>query len=248
MLKGISGKTALITGSARGIGFAIANHLGRQGANIVISDILEDQANSAAELLKSQGVKAISVAGDISKPEDIKLLFNAANDTFGGVDILVNNAGITRDNLLIRLDEQSWDSVMAVNLKGAFLCIKAAARGMMKKRYGRIINMSSVVGIMGNAGQVNYAASKAGIIGLTKSVAKEVGKRNITVNAIAPGFIETPMTEKLSDEVKKAYFNAIPLARFGKTEDVANLALFLASDEASYITGQVIQVDGGLLT
>ena len=141
-----------------------------------------------------------------------------------------------------------FDTVIKVNLKGTFVCTKAVIKVMMKKRYGRIINMSSVVGIMGNAGQVNYAASKAGIIGLTKSVAKEVGKRNITVNAIAPGFIETPMTEKLSDEVKKAYFNAIPLARFGKTEDVANLALFLASDEASYITGQVIQVDGGLLT
>jgi len=247
MLKGISGKTALITGSARGIGFAIANHLGRQGANMVISDILEDQANSAAELLKSQGVKAISVAGDISKPEDIKLLFNAANDAFGGVDILVNNAGITRDNLLIRLDEQSWDSVMAVNLKGAFLCIKAAARGMMKKRYGRIVNMASIVGIIGNAGQANYSASKAGLIALTKSAAKELAGRGITVNAIAPGFIKTDMTDKLPDEVKEAFLNNIPLKRAGTPNDIAELVTFLISDNASYITGQVINIDGGMV-
>jgi len=239
MLKGISGKTALIT--------AIANHLGRQGANMVISDILEDQANSAAELLKSQGVKAISVAGDISKPEDIKLLFNAANDTFGGVDILVNNAGITRDNLLIRLDEQSWDSVMAVNLKGAFLCIKAAARGMMKKRYGRIVNMASIVGIIGNAGQANYSASKAGLIALTKSAAKELAGRGITVNAIAPGFIKTDMTDKLPDEAKEAFLNNIPLKRAGTPDDIAELVTFLISDNASYITGQVINIDGGMV-
>ncbi len=241
-------RVAIITGGARGIGKTIALKYAEEGANIAIFDLLRDEGDKTIKEIEDKGRKAIFYPVDITNFEKVKETVKDVEKKFNKIDILVNNAGITRDMLLLRMEEDDFDTVIKVNLKGTFVCTKAVIKVMMKKRYGRIINMSSVVGIMGNAGQVNYAASKAGIIGLTKSVAKEVGKRNITVNAIAPGFIETPMTEKLSDEVKKAYFNAIPLARFGKTEDVANLALFLASDEASYITGQVIQVDGGLLT
>lgn len=245
--EGISGKTALITGSARGIGLAIAERIGQLGANIIVSDILEQEANEAASKLKEQGINAVSVAGDISNPEDVNRLFKTAADSFGGIDILVNNAGITRDNLLVRLDEKAWDSVMNVNLKGSFLCIKAAARAMMKKRYGRIVNISSIVGLIGNAGQANYAASKAGLIALTKSAAKELGARGITVNAIAPGYIQTEMTENLSQDVKDAFLNVIPLKKPGVPKDIASLVLFLISDAASYITGQVINVDGGMV-
>ncbi|MCP4582340.1 MAG: 3-oxoacyl-[acyl-carrier-protein] reductase [candidate division Zixibacteria bacterium] len=244
---GISGKTALVTGSARGIGFAIAESLGKQGANIIVSDILEDLANEAAQKLNDQGVKSIAVAGNISKSEDVDLLFKTAKDEFGGVDILVNNAGITRDNLLMRMDENAWDSVIAVNLKGSFLCTKAAARGMMKKRAGRIINVASIVGIIGNAGQANYSASKAGIIGLTKSSAKEMGARGVTVNAVAPGYIATDMTDNLPQEVKDAFLNVTPLKRPGTPDDIARAVMFLASDEAAYITGQVLNIDGGMV-
>jgi len=240
-------RVAIITGGARGIGKTIAFKYAEEGADIVIFDLLREDGEKTVKEIEEKGRKAIFYPLDITNFGKVEGAIKDVEKKFSKIDILVNNAGVTRDTLLLRMEENDFDFVIKVNLKGTFVCTKAVIRVMMKKRYGRIINMSSVVGIMGNAGQANYSASKAGIIGLTKSVAKEVGKRNITVNAIAPGFIETPMTEKLSDEVKKAYFDAIPLARFGKTDDVANLALFLASDEANYITGQVIQVDGGLL-
>jgi 3-oxoacyl-[acyl-carrier protein] reductase len=244
---GIEGKTALVTGSARGIGLAIAERLGGEGANIVISDIMADEAANTAKKLSERGIKASAVAGDVSRSDDVEKIFNFTRDEMGGVDILVNNAGITRDNLLMRLDEQAWDLVMAVNLKGAFLCTKAASRGMMKNRWGRIINISSIVGVIGNAGQANYSASKAGLIALTKSSAKELAGRNITANALAPGYIATEMTEKLPEEAKAAYLNVTPLKRPGTPEDIAGVVAFLASDDAAYITGQVIHIDGGMV-
>lgn len=244
----LKGKVAIITGAGRGIGKAIALKLAEAGADIVINDIPgSDYADEAKAEVEALGVKAIVVRGDVRNTEDVENLVSKAVEEFGGVDILVNNAGITRDGLMIRMSEDDWDTVMDINLKGAFNCIKAAVRPMMKKRSGSIINIASIVGVMGNAGQANYVASKAGLIGLTKTVAKEFSTRNIRCNAVAPGFIESHMTDVLDENVKKAYFDAIPLSRFGKTEDVAKAVLFLASDMSGYITGQTINVDGGLV-
>ena len=244
----LKGKTAIITGAARGIGKAIALKLASFGANIVINDIVSSvDADETAKQLEALGCKTLVYKCDVRNYDEVSEMVKATIEKFGSVDILVNNAGITRDNLIMRMDEKDFDDVIAINLKGAFNCIKAVTRPMMKQRSGAIINMASVVGVMGNAGQANYCASKAGLIGLTKSTARELASRGIRANAIAPGFIESAMTDKLSDEVKEQYFKSIPLARFGKTDDIANTAAFLASDMASYITGQVINIDGGLL-
>lgn len=244
-------QTVIVTGSTQGIGREIAVKFGAQGANVIINGIdipmQKELAEQAVAEIEASGGKAAYMLCDVSKPEDTKALVAFALETFGKIDVIVNNAGITRDNLIMRMTEDDWDSVLAVNLKGAFNLIQASARTLTKQRSGAIINMASVSGVMGNPGQANYAASKAGLIGLTKSVAKELASRNIRCNAIAPGFIQTAMTDKLKEEVRESYRNAIPLKRFGQVADIANLVLFLASDRASYITGQVIHVDGGLV-
>ncbi len=244
-------KCVIVTGSARGIGRKIALKFGAEGANVVVFDIDTDgqdvTAQSVCDEIKAAGGDAKYFLGDVSKPEDTDALIKFAKDEFGSIDVIVNNAGITRDNLIMRMSEADWDAVLTVNLKGAFNVIKSATRTLMKQRSGAIVNMASVSGVMGNAGQANYSASKAGLIGLTKSVAKELASRNIRCNAIAPGFIETPMTDKLSEEIQQTYREAIPLKRFGQVDDIANLAVFLAGDKAKYITGQVINVDGGLV-
>jgi len=246
--KNLNGKTAVINGSGRGIGKDIALKLAQMGANIVLNSTpASDSADIAAEEFKDAGYNVIVVKGDVSNPEDVEEMFNKAKETFGSVDILVNNAGITRDTLLIRMSGSDWDDVLDTNLKGAFLCTKAAAKIMIKQRSGKIINVTSVVGIIGNAGQANYSASKAGLIGLTKTTAKELASRGITCNAVAPGLIISSMTEVLPEKVKENYLNNIPLGRFGTPEDVANVVGFLASDEANYITGQVIHIDGGMV-
>lgn len=244
----LTNKTAIVTGAGRGIGKAIALKLASFGANIVVNDIPSSaDADETAKEIEAMGRGTLVYKGDVRNFDDVSEMVKKTLDKFGSVDILINNAGITRDNLIMRMDEKDFDDVIAINLKGAFNCIKAVTRPMMKQRSGAIVNMASVVGIMGNAGQANYSASKAGLIGLTKSTAKELSSRGIRANAIAPGFIESLMTDKLPDNVKEDYFKAIPLGRFGTAEDIANTAAFLVSDMASYITGQVIHIDGGLL-
>ncbi|MDQ0287227.1 3-oxoacyl-[acyl-carrier protein] reductase [Desulfofundulus luciae] len=243
----LDGKKAIVTGASRGIGRAIALALARAGADVVVN--FNGQAAAAEEVvarIREMGRQAVTCQADVSVPSEAVKLVNVAAEQLGALHILVNNAGITRDNLVMRLADEDWDRVLEVNLKGAFNTIKAASRLMMKARWGRIINISSVVGITGNAGQANYAASKAGLIGLTKAVAKELGSRNITVNAVAPGFILTDMTGSLSGAVREKMLSRVALGRFGQPEEVAAAVVFLASDAAGYITGQTIVVDGGL--
>jgi len=240
-------KTAIVTGSAQGIGKAIALALARQGANVVVSDVNLEEAQKTSQEIETLGVKSIAVKCNVADASEVDALVKQVQSAFPTIDILVNNAGVTRDNLMMRMDEKDWDLVLDVNLKGAFLMTKTVSRVMMKQRSGRIVNMASIVGVMGNAGQANYAASKGGLIALTKSTAKEFASRNVTCNAVAPGFIDTAMTAKLTDEVKANYMKGIPLSRFGSPQDVADAVLFLVSDAASYITGQVLHIDGGLV-
>jgi 3-oxoacyl-[acyl-carrier protein] reductase len=242
-----SGKNALVTGSGRGIGREIALRLAQAGANVAICDVDGATAQSTAREIESFGRKAIALQADVAKASDIAALFAAFFQTFPTLDILVNNAGITRDGLIVRMKEEDWDAVLAINLKSAFLCCKEAARSMMKARSGKIVNIASVVGINGNAGQVNYSASKAGLIGLTKTLAKEFATRNIQVNAVAPGFIRTAMTDKLTDADKEKLTSQIPMKRLGSPLDVANAVVFLSSPLSDYITGDVLTIDGGLI-
>lgn len=242
----LTDKVAVVTGASRGIGRAIALRLATEGADVVVTATTLENAGKVAGEIEGLGRRALPFAVNISLFDEADALIKAALETFGKVDILVNNAGITRDNLLIRMSQEQWDEVIATNLKGTFNCIRAATKTLMKQRQGKIINITSVVGVMGNAGQANYCASKAGVIGLTKSVARELAARNIQVNAVAPGFIATDMTENLPDEVKEGLSTSIPLGRVGQVDDVASAVSFLASSDTDYITGQVLHVDGGL--
>lgn len=245
----LSSRVAIVTGSARGIGRAIALKLSEQGATIVINDVGDTApAEELAGLIKGKGGQSAVVLADVSKEDEVAMLVEKVIADFGHLDILVNNAGITRDQLLLRLSGDDWDKVLNVNLKSAFLCTRAAIRYMAKQRWGRIVNIASIVGITGNAGQANYAAAKAGMIALTKTSAKEMASRGITVNAIAPGFIDTDMTRRLPENLKQDILKQIPLGSFGMPEDVAQAVAFFASEEARYITGQVLRVDGGLVT
>lgn len=242
----LTDKIALITGSARGIGKEIALTFAQAGATVIISDINEELSNKTAEEFNNLGLKADSVCGNVTNSDSVKEMVDKILDKYNRIDILVNNAGITKDNLLLRMSESDWDAVITVNLKGTFNCTKAIIKPMLKAKSGKIISIASIIGITGNAGQANYAASKAGIIGFTKSIAKEFASRGITANAVAPGFIQSEMTEKLSDVAKEAIFKQIPLGSLGTPKDVAGVCLFLASEAANYITGQTIVVDGGM--
>ena len=243
----LQGKVALITGSSRGIGEVIARRLATEGIRVAINyRTSEDAANRVVQSIIGSGGEAFAVGADVSQEQEARSLLERVLEQWQQLDILVNNAGITRDRLLMRMTSDEWDEVLNVNLRGAYLCVKFALPHMVRQRHGRIINISSVVGLAGNAGQANYAASKAGLIGFTKAIAREIASRNITVNALAPGYITTEMVEKLPEEVKKQILARIPLGRFGEPEDVAETVTFLCSDEAGYITGQVITIDGGL--
>ncbi len=242
-----SGRVAVVTGGGRGIGRAIAARLAGEGAQLAISFRKDDAAaEESAEKVRAAGVKCELFKGDISSPGDVEALFEGVSDAFGRVDILVNNAGITRDNLMMRMKEEEFDEVLGTNLKGTYLCTRAALRPMVRARWGRIVNVSSVVGLVGNAGQANYAASKAGIIGFTKSVAREVAQRGITVNAVAPGYVETELTGSLPESVKEQIREQVPMGRFGEVEEVAEVVAFLGGEGAGYVTGQTIAVDGGM--
>lgn len=243
----LEGKSAIITGASRGIGKDIAIYLANEGAKVVVNySGSKEKAEAVVEEIKARGGIAFAAQANIDQAEDVQSLVKQTLEAFGSIDILVNNAGITRDNLIMRMKEQEWDDVLNTNLKGVFLCTKAVTRQMMKQRNGRIINITSIVGVSGNAGQANYVAAKAGVIGLTKSSAKELASRNITVNSVAPGFITTDMTDALPEEVKSQMLSQIPLAKFGNPEDIAKAVAFLASEDANYITGQTLHVNGGM--
>lgn len=244
----LSGKVALVTGGSRGIGREIAIELARHGADVAISYVNnEEKAMEVVREIQKFSVKGMCIKADVSKEEEVKKLVDAIKDELGTIDILVNNAGINRDTLLIRMNTQEWDQVIDTNLKGTYLCTRLVAKDMIKKRYGKIINIASVAGVAGNYGQANYSASKAGVIGFTKAVAKELASRGINVNAVAPGLIETDMTQALKEEVKETLIKSVPMGRLGSPKDVANLVVFLASDKSDYITGQTINIDGGMI-
>lgn len=244
----LQGKSALVTGASRGIGRSIALELAKQGANVAVNFAgSEAKAQSVVEEIEHLGVKSFKVQADVANEDQVKAMVKEVANEFGSLDILVNNAGVTRDNLLMRMKETEFDQVINTNLKGVFQCTKAVSRQMMKQKYGRIVNVASIVGVSGNPGQANYVAAKAGVIGLTKSTAKEFASRNILVNAVAPGFISTDMTDALTDEQRESMLALIPLAKLGTPEEVAKVVRFLASDDASYITGQTIHIDGGMV-
>ena len=243
----LKGKIALVTGGGQGIGQVIGNHLAKIGAHVVFGDINLKNAEKSAEDVSASGGKASAILLNVTDPENVKVAFDSIKSEFKSLDILINNAGITKDGLFVRMKEDDWDRVLAVNLKGSFLCGQQAAKHMMKQRQGAIVNIASIVGIMGNAGQANYSASKSGLIGLTKTMARELAPRNITVNAIAPGFIDTEMTRVLDEKIKDKLVEQIPLSRLGLPEDIAHSVVFLVSSRSSYITGQVLNVNGGML-